>query len=156
MLAVCCYHADTSLITMPSAISLALELDRRLENRIAGINARLRTLDEQMRIADEILAELDGAPRHQQEEVDDSDDEYEYQNIDSSDDESGYESDDSQSTVAYYTMDENRYFSDEDEDFMSETETIVGDWNDPYLTPEQRVYNFIIPAGLEDGLEALG
>ena len=141
---------------MPSALSLAIELDRRLENSIAGINARLRTLDEQMRIADEMLAELGGVPRYQQEEVDDSDDEYEYQNIDSSDDESGYESDDSQRTVPYYTMDENRYFSDEDEDSMSETETIVGDWDDPFLTPERREYDIIIPVDLEDGLEALG
>lgn len=130
---------------------MANELDRRLEIDIAAINARLRTLDQQMRLADEILAEMDewNPPRPLTQEFDD--DSFDHISIDDSDDESEYWDD---ATVLYHTTDENRYFSDEDEDDQSDEETVVGDWEDPYITPPKR-NDIIIPDNLEAGMEFL-
>lgn len=130
---------------MASPLSVAMDLDRRLEENIATINARMRTLDEQMRLADEIIAEM-------QLDVDfhamrDDDDFSHYSITDS-------ESDDDE-TVAYHTMDDNLFFDDEDEDDQSDCETIVGDWEDPYVTPDRVLRNVAVPNDLEAGLEFL-
>lgn len=134
-----------------SPLSLAREFDRRLDDNIAAINSRLRTLDEQMRLADEILTEMDvwNPPRTQEPE----DDDFDHISIDDTDSdvESEYWDDE---TIVYQTMDENRYFSDEDDDDQSDTETIVGDWCDPYITPERRM-GVVIPVDLEAGMEFL-
>lgn len=138
-----------------SPITVAMELDRRLDDNIAAINARLRTLDEQMRLADEILAEMDvWNPRTQESD----DDAFDHVSIDDSD--SGSDVSDisdeywDDETVQYHTLDENRYFSDEDEDDQVDEETIVGDWCNPYVTPERRM-DVVIPVDLEAGMEFL-
>jgi hypothetical protein len=140
---------------MSGSLALARDLDRRLEESIAAINLRLRTLDEQMAIADELIAEMGPEvpiPSGEGQSVfSDSSSEYEYQNIDSSDEEG-----DDQMTVAYTTGDDNRYFSDEDESIAGDDETIVGDWEDPYVTPHRGDYGIVIPMNLEFGLEFLG
>jgi len=139
---------------MSDSLSLARDLDRRLEESIAAINLRLRTLDEQMAIADELIAEMGpeipvpSGERHSL--FSDCSSEYEYQNIDSSDEEG-----DDQMTVAYTTGDDNRYFSDEDESIAGDDETIIGDWEDPYVTPHRGDYGIAIPMNLEFGLEFL-
>lgn len=111
-------------------------LDSAIQLTIARLDARMRTLDEQMEVAERILSEMD-----------EYNDVWEHETItdESSDDESLAE------TICYYTRDENRYYSDEDEDDFEDDETIVGDWEDPYVTPMR----LIIPMDLEQGLEHL-
>lgn len=154
-----CLYADI-IMSNEQALRIAYDFDTHLQNTIDALNARMRTLDEQMRVADAILAELGAPPsdmiivRHD----DDDDMSTVREEIDDSSDDggsSGYESDESERTVSYYTRDENRYFSDEDEGYMSYDETIVGDWENPYLTPEKE-YRLIYPDNLEEGLEHLG
>lgn len=118
------------------ALTRAIELDRMLEDSIRRMNNRLQYLDDQIRMADEILMEFDSA------------DEYEHQYIDDSDDEF-----DDSSTVAYYTLDEYTYSSD-DEDEESDTETVIVPWTDPYRTPERRM-DVVIPDDVDDGLDIL-
>ena len=133
---------------MSSPLSLAVELDRRLEENIATINARLRTLDEQMRLADEIIADM--ALDNTFNAMGDDDD-FSHYSITSDDD----SDDDDDVTAPYHTLDDNLFFDDEDEDDQSDCETVVGDWIDPFITPERAVRGVDIPADLEAGLEFL-
>jgi len=134
-----------------SFLARAEALDRRLEQNIDAINRRMRTLDEQIRVVDHLLAGLDGgipAPRTQEE---DNESDWDHYSIT----DSSVDDDDMMSvmTLEYHTGADNVYFSDE-EGYISDDETIVGDWFDPFKTPEQDG-RIIIPANLEEGLEML-
>lgn len=118
---------------------MARRLSDELEDTIRLLDLRMRSLSEQMEIADRILNDLG------------EDDVYDQFNADLSDVDS-YDADSDVDTIAYYTADENRYYIDDDED--DDTETVVGDWDDPYLSPE-RMFNIVIPDDLEAGLEFL-
>jgi len=115
------------------SIALALDLDDRLTNSIAAINARLRTLDEQMRLADEIINDMDY----------NRDDDF---NIDS------WENASDDATLDYRTTLEASYDADLEDD--DDTETVIESWEDPFLTPDKN-YGFYIPNDLEDGLQFL-
>lgn len=132
---------------MPTPLTVAMDLDRRLEENIASINDRIRSLDEQMRLADEIIADMVVDPWRYG--IPDDDDDFSHYSIPSSDDESDAE------TVLYRTSYDNIFFDDEDEDDQSDVETVVGDWVDPYITPDRAFRGIVMPEDLEAGLEFL-
>jgi hypothetical protein len=116
----------------------------------------MSALSEQMRIADNIIAQLDDLPRTQDEVLDSSDDEsswseYEHEDVDSSD----YDDDATSVMTAAY---QSEYFESVfgyDSDCDSDEETVVGQWEDPFMTPEKPIGGIIIPADVDAGLEAL-
>jgi hypothetical protein len=111
-----------------------------------------------MRIADNIIAQLDDLPRTQDEVLDSSDDdesswsEYEHEDVDSSDD------DDDDATSVMTAAYQSEYYEPVfgyDSDYDSDEETVVGQWEDPFMTPEKPIGGIIIPADVDAGLEAL-
>jgi hypothetical protein len=132
---------------MSSPLSTALALDRRLDENIAAINARIRTLDDQMRLADEIIADmqLDQSFYHMRD-----DDDFSHFSISTTDSDS-----DDDETVEYRTMDDNLFFEDEDEDDQSDCETVVEKWVDTYVTPDRAMRGIDVPDNLENGLDFL-
>jgi len=119
---------------MSSFLERARELDEWLFEHNRDLQNRIRILDEETRRMDMILQEFE------------RDHAYVFRNFE-----------DDEITVAYTTGPDNQYYSDEEEDFMSDTETVVGDWEDPFETPfkRQRCEDVLIPDDLEDGLDFL-
>jgi hypothetical protein len=133
-------------------------LNREIEATLARMMVRMSALSEQMRIADNIIAQLDDLPRTQDEVFDSSDDEsswseYEHEDVDSSD----YDDDATSVMTAAYQSEyyEPLFGYDSDTDYDSDEETVVVQWEDPFMTPEKPIGGIIIPADVDAGLEAL-
>jgi len=133
-------------------------LNREIEATLARMMARMSALSEQMRIADNIIAQLDDLPRTEDEVLDSSDDgsswfEYEHEDVDSSD----YDDDATSVMTAAYQSEyyEPLFGYDSDTDYDSDEETVVVQWEDPFMTPEKPIGGVIIPSNVDAGLEAL-
>ena len=131
-------------------------LNREIEATLARMMVRMSALSEQMRIADNIIAQLDDLPRTQDEVFDSSDDEsswseYEHEDVDSSD----YDDDATSVMTAAYQSEYYEPVFGYDSDYDSDEETVVGQWEDPFMTPEKPIGGIIIPADVDAGLEAL-
>lgn len=122
-----------------------VSIEAFIEARIAFLQARIAQLDGQVARADQILHDMGEATTESSSE-DSWDGETEYLIDDSSDEEGDDE------TVAYYTPHDALMSEDED----SDTETILGDWEDPFMTPDKIVRGIIIPHNVDQGLEVLG
>ena len=140
---------------MSSSLVMTSRLNREIEATISRMMNRMRSLSEQMRIADDIISQMDGAPLLQ-DAILDSDDEsswsdYEHQNIDSSDDEDD--------AVSFLTTEYRSEYYDpgfmSDSGYDSDEETVVDQWEDPYMTPEKPISGIIIPSDVDAGLELL-
>jgi hypothetical protein len=123
-------------------------LQSEIELQIARLDSRLQELNSQIERADRLLFDLEipeaapYIPRTQEYPGDDDSEGFEIdsQYIDSSDDE----------TVEYSFPYENY----DEEEYYSDTETIVEGWEDPFLTPDKSM-RLLIPNDLEEGLEFL-
>jgi hypothetical protein len=124
------------------------DLGVMIQERIDALDRNIRALNTQIARADQILLEMGEAiePVTQEQVYDSSEDEWETEYLIDSDDDSDDE------TVVYYTPWEVNH---DDSDYDSDTDTVVGKWEDDYTTPE-KTYRFIIPDNLEEGLEFLG
>lgn len=131
-------------------------LNREIEATLARMMVRMSALSEQMRIADNIIAQLDDLPRTQDEVFDSSDDEsswseYEHEDVDSSD----YDDDATSVMTAAYQSEYYEPLFGYDSGYDSDEETVVVQWEDPFMTPEKPIGGIIIPADVDAGLEAL-
>lgn len=134
------------------ALQLIMDYDRSLQQRMDMLNRRLVELDRQIHVADAMLHNMDTTQSYQDDIFDDGEGfEREYC-IDSSDDE------DSDDETVVYRSHVNPYF-DEDSDDEDDSETVVGEWEDPFHTPDRYAQEWRryvdIPDDLEDGLDAM-
>lgn len=136
----CCF----SCVLGMSGLTPVRMSDSELSNTVNALVERMRSISEQTDAAERLLGSLGWGSSFDWEGDDDDDDDDDSVHID--DDESDIE------TVVYRTGEESVYYFDEDDD---DSETVVGDWEDPLITPPQKVYNISIPYDLEYGLDFL-
>jgi hypothetical protein len=136
---------------MSSSLAMTSRLNHDIEATISRMVIRMRELSSQMRVADDLLAQMGGV-RFLEDGVFDSDDDstwsdFEHENVDSSDE----DNDDASFVTAVYQSEQFNYDSDYDDD----EETVVGEWEDPFSTPGKPIGGIIIPSDVDAGLDML-